>query len=640
MSKAVASRIRSMIPLRRKSFAARSQPIVDAIRGRADHFASLTSAQLIACVDDLRSRFAKADATPANLSLVEPFALMTEAVRRSTGKIYYDVQLLGGLAMAGGAIAEMQTGEGKTLTTGLPAFAQALTGRGVHVATTNAYLAARDRAELQPAFELLGLSVGLLPDEHDQQEKIQAYACDVTFGTGYEFGFDFLRDQIALRSRPDLKLGTKHLLKIRHRSLQQTELLQKQHAFAIVDEADSVLIDEATMPLILSMPIEDTAAGNILQLAAKTAAGLESDVDFQANDGEKTINFSEAGWLKLHEPLQQHKALGLRRPWSGYVEQALRALLFLHKDVDYVVVDGEVQIVDQQTGRIHAERSWRDGLHQAVEVKEGVEASPEKSSNGRVSRQKYFQLYDQLCGMTGTATGNEAEFCSFYQTEVVPIATHRPCQRVQLPSRFFASNADRNTAVTDSIAQRHQQGQPVLIGTRTIRHSLELSRLLTERQVSHQLLNGIQDEEEATIIAAAGTTSSVTIATNMAGRGTDIKLDVNALSLGGLHVIAAEHNTSPRVDRQLAGRSARQGQPGSVQFFVSADDELFVTGDSNLPDSIRNRSDSSGETQQSFESEVAQLQKQLERSFFDRRKQMVQRDHWMDDVLETLAKQN
>lgn len=636
----MASRIRFLIPRRRKSFAVRGQRMIDAVRSRSDHFASLTSSKLLESVSDLRSRFADNSALSTDASLIEAFGMMTEAVRRSTGKVYYDVQLLGGLAMAGGAIAEMQTGEGKTLTTGLPAFAQALTGRGVHIATTNAYLAARDRAELQPAFELLGMSVGLLPDEHIQQEKVEAYGCDVTFGTGYDFGFDFLRDQIALRSRPDLQLGTQHLLKIRRQSIHQTELLQQQHAFAIVDEADSVLIDEATMPLILSVPIADNAATKLLQLAAATAGSLEQDVDFEANDSAKTIHFSELGWQRLHEPLQRNNFRGLRRPWANYVEQALRALLFLNRDVDYVVIDGEVQIVDQQTGRIHAERSWRDGLHQAVEVKEQVQVSPEKASNGRVSRQKYFQMYGQLCGMTGTATGNEAEFRSFYDTEVVPIATHRPCQRVTLPSRFFATNACRNMAVADAIEERHQQGQPILVGTRTIRHSLELADLLNQRQIKHQLLNGIQDEEEATIIAAAGTTASVTIATNMAGRGTDIKLDSNARAKGGLHVIAAEHNTSPRVDRQLSGRSARQGQPGSVQFFVSADDELFVTGDSDLPDKIRKQCKSTGETRRSFQSEVSQLQEQLERSFFARRQEMVQRDHWMDDVLETLARQN
>ena len=640
MNTAVASRIRSLIPCRRESSAVRGQRLIDAVRSRADQMASLTSSQMLRTVSDLRIRMADHADAPDDASLVESFALMTEAVRRSTGKIYYDVQLLGGFAMAGGAIAEMQTGEGKTLTTGLPAFTRALAGRGVHIATTNAYLAARDRAELQPAFELLGMSVGLLPDEHNQQQKVEAYGCDVTFGTGYEFGFDFLRDQIALRSRPELQLGTRHLLKIRRQSIDQAELLQQQHAFAIVDEADSVLIDEATMPLILSVPIADSGATKLLQLAAATAGALEQDVDFETNESAKTIHFSEPGWQRLHEPLQRNKIRGLRRPWSNYVEQALRALLFLNRDVDYVVIDGEVQIVDQQTGRIHAERSWRDGLHQAVEVKEQVEVSPEKASNGRVSRQKYFQLYNQLCGMTGTATGNEAEFHRFYDTEVIPIDTHRPCQRLSLPSRFFATNADRNTAVADAVEECHQRGQPILVGTRTIRHSLELADLLHQRQIKHQLLNGIQNEEEATIIATAGTTASVTIATNMAGRGTDIKLDSNARATGGLHVIAAEHNTSPRVDRQLAGRSARQGQPGSVQFFVSADDELFVTGDSDLPDRIRQQCESTGETRQSFESEVSQLQEQLERSFFARRQQMVQRDHWVDDVLETLARQN
>ena len=608
---------------------------LDSIRKRQAELRDSVNRSLLDAANDLKTR---SQQTPASLdTTITAFALMTEAVRRTTGMEYYDVQLRGGLALVDGHIAQMQTGEGKTLTTGLPAFALSLAGNGVHVATTNSYLAARDCEELRPALELLGLTVGLLPEEHDPVVARLSYECDVTFGTGYDFGFDFLRDQISLRRQPKLALGIRHLSRLAGCEPRPLELLQRPHAFAIVDEADSVLIDEATMPLILSTPTPQTDAPKLLHLAANTAKQLVRDEHFTLNEAQRTIEFTTEGWTTLHEPLQREKISGLQRPWSNYVEQALRASTFLHRDVDYVVIDGEVQIVDQQTGRIHAERSWRDGLHQAVEINEGLPPSPEKSSEGRVSRQRYFQLYNKLCGMTGTAAGSGPELSSFYGLNVTEIPTHRPCRRETLPTRCFANDEARDDAVVEDAIRRQQIGQPVLVGTRTIKHSKRLAERLQSCGVKHTVLNGVQDQSEADIIRRAGLAGSITIATNMAGRGTDIKPDKAALEVGGLHVMAVEHNTSPRVDRQLAGRAARQGQPGSVQFFVSADDEIFVQGESRLPQRIRETSSDGRESNHTFASEIAELQRQLENRDFERRCEMVQRDQWLDSVLETLA---
>ena len=638
MIRAISQRGRPVIPFLRVNPVVRGKTVIDAVRRRCDSLPSVSASRLLQLASELREHVTATNSRIDDRTLTEAFSLMTESVRRATGKVYYDVQLLGGLALARGAIAEMQTGEGKTLTTGLPAFAHSLTGRGVHVATTNAYLAERDRTELKPAFELLGLSVGLLPDEHDHPAKLEAYQSDITYGTGYEFGFDFLRDQIALRKQPEMRLGTRHLARVAGMRIPEAGLLQRGHTFAIVDEADSVLIDEATMPLILSMSIPDSAAFDLLTLAKRTADELIEDEHFIAEKANRTLEFTEQGWTALHEPLHRNASRGLKRPWSNYVEQALRAKLFLVHDVDYVIVDDEIQIVDQHTGRIHPERSWRDGLHQAIEIREGISMSPEKSSEGRVSRQHYFQHYDQLCGMTGTATGNEFEFREFYGLQVVKIPTHRPCRRRQDPSRFFSDGPSRDAAIADEVCRLHGSGQPVLVGTRTIRHSRQLAARLEAVGLPHAVLNGVQDEDEAAIVSRAGRARAVTIATNMAGRGTDIKPDARAVEAGGLHVIAAEHNTSRRVDRQLAGRAARQGDEGSVQFFVSADDELFIAGESSLPDRIRKTSGDHGESQTRFEDAVQRLQDHMERKHFERRREMVQRDNWMESVLETLAK--
>lgn len=618
---------------------ARDLEFVQLVRSAVDAQRTISDEQLRQCSVELRESIVENRWDRSREDMVQAFALMTLAIIRTQQIEFYDVQLLAGHILASGRVAEMQTGEGKTLTAGLPAYWGALTGEGVHVATTNAYLAERDCDELRPAFELLGMSVGFLPSDHEDQIKRHAYRCDITYGTGYEFGFDFLRDQMMFRNRPKLRLGSRHLSLISGQVLKEREPLQHAHAFAIIDEADSVLIDEATMPLVLSGPSAEQPDPAIYHLARKTADDLQPDVDMIITERTRTVEFTEAGWNTIHDVLNASGVTGLRRPWSEYIQQALRARLFLKRDVDYVVNGTEVHIVDQQTGRIHSERSWRDGLHQAVEICEGVPPSDERSSEARVSRQRYYQFYKQMSGLTGTASGSEPEFKSFYELSVVNIPTHRPSQRTQLPSRFFANSNQRDLALAEDVQRRQQTGQPILVGTRTIAHSKVLSNLLMEMRVPHTVLNGVQDETEAEIIGEAGEPGAVTIATNMAGRGTDIRIHPESLAAGGLHVVAAEHHASRRVDRQLIGRSARQGQPGSCQFFVSAEDEIFQISETDLGEKIQADSQQNGESRKNFADDVKQLQDSLELQAHDRRKSMVQRDNWLESVLDTLARE-
>lgn len=570
-----------------------------------------------------------------NRDAVEAHSLITEAVRRSLGKSYYDVQLLAGIELTRGRIVQMQTGEGKTITTALPAFRHALTGRGVHIATTNAYLAGRDFEELRPAFELLGMTVGLLPEEHVDEEKRRAYQCDLTFGTGFDFGFDFLRDQLSIRNRPQMPLGQEHVAKLLGYRRSVRKPLQRPHAFTVVDEADGVLVDEATMPLILSSSAGNEATPEVYALARQVADELRVDDDYTLDSTDKRLALTEEGWVESHASLNDRR-LPLARPWSKYVLNALRAKLLLERDVDYVVLNGKVQIIDQHTGRIHPERSWRDGLHQAIETKEATEVTAESASDARVTRQRYFQLYDTIAGMTGTAIGVEQELKSFYGLMTVVIPTHRPCLRNTQKLRSFREDSCRNEAIVRETVEMNQQGRPVLVGTRTIRHSLRLSERLRESGLPHRVLNGVQDEEEASIVAQAGHFQAVTIATNMAGRGTDIRLEPASHKAGGLHVIGAEHNLSSRVDRQLAGRAARQGNPGSCRFFAAADDEIFAH-DTQLAETIRARADGSGEFHQDLAHEVAAIQSQAELKHFEQRRQMVARDYWLDEILKTLT---
>jgi len=569
--------------------------------------------------------------------LVPAFALVNEALRRTLGICYYDVQLLGGLTLARGSVAEMQTGEGKTYVAVLPAFVHALGGSGVHVVTSNDYLADRDFHLLRPAYELLGMSVGLLPPNGALPEKRSAYRCDVTYGPGYEFGFDYLRDQVALRQDEEARLGENLLGRLR-KGAGATQPIQRGLACAIVDEVDHVLIDDANSPLIIS---ESTAAAaedaEAHRVARSLISRLRRDQDYQIDASSGLVQLTDQGSQTVHEDGNQIPWKVLLRPWSEYVTQALRVELQFRRDVQYVVQDGQVRVVDESTGRVFSERSWRDGLHQAIEAREGLEVTAEKRPIARITRQRFYRLYKRLCGMTGTAVESEDEFREFYGVDVVPIPLWKPSQRTLVPSRTFADADAKWAAVVEAVGQIHTTGRPVLVGTRTIAASEVLAERLRDCGVPHQLLNGKQDADEAMVIAGAGQPGAVTIATNMAGRGTDIKLAPGVAERGGLHVISTERHASGRIDRQLVGRCARQGDPGTAQFFVSADDELISSFRPWLGRSIRRAAGADGEVETDFEFAFRKTQAQAEKRGRERRRILFQSDQHRDSVMAKFA---
>ena len=558
--------------------------------------------------------------------------LIGEAIFRTFGFRMHDVQIRGMLAGFDGAIVEMQTGEGKTIVTGAMAALQGLRAKSIHVATTNAYLAARDREELVPVFERLGLASGILPEETDQDATVRAYKNDITYGPGYQFGFDYLRDQVVLRTNRQSDLGRKTIDALLGANIRDRLMQPELHDSMIIDEADSVMIDEAVTPLVISGAARDTTDPIPYMLAKKIAGELAKDEDFTIELPDKIIELDEDASDRCHDAIANELDLKLERPWRIYISNALRAIHVLQRDVDYVVQEGEVRIVDQNTGRIFADRTWQDGLHQAVEAKEGVELKSADPSVARITRQRYLQMYGQLAGLTGTALAVAGEFQSVYKSPVVQIPTNLPSRRQLLPARFFGDLEAKLNAIAADVVQRRSNGQPVLVGTRTIAESIHVADRLTAAGVDAVLLNGVQDQEEAEIVAVAGVAGTVTIATNMAGRGTDIKLDANALEAGGLHVVACSHNGSTRIDRQLVGRAARQGNPGSAQFFVAPEDELIATHAPKLGQRIKSHTKSNGETRKSFSSDIASLQGQIEQKQYMVRQAMVRQDHWMDLV--------
>jgi preprotein translocase subunit SecA len=560
-------------------------------------------------------------------------ALVGEAVRRTSGLKYHDVQILAGLLLASGHIAEMATGEGKTIVTAMPAFLAWLDGRQSHVATPNSYLASRDCEQLRPALELLGVSVALLPERDSLAGKRAAYQSDVVYGTGYEFGFDYLRDQLTLRSRPHGALGRQILDSLRGRTAAAPSVLQSRRELTVVDEIDSVLIDEALTPLILSESANDSADGWPYLAARDLAEQLVRGEHFHLDSSARAVQLTTTGREHIFRSLEQSPITALRRPWDVYLRNALQARYLLHEGVDYVVRVNAVQLVDEKTGRIFDERSWRDGLHQAVEAVANVPITGEKSSAARITRQRFYQLYDSLCGMTGTAVGAEEEFDAFYTRKTVIIPRHRPCRRLDLPDRFFATTNAKFLAIVTEVAERHRCGQPVLLGSRTIHDSRVLSDLLKAARLPHQVLNGLQDAAEAEIIAQAGRYAAITVATNMAGRGTDIKPDQRACAAGGLHVIGVERQETRRIDRQLAGRAGRQGDVGSSRCFVSADDELLQCHSPQLAELLRRSADHDGEAHTDFAIAIERLQHTVEQQGFAHRRQMIEHDCWQEDIL-------
>lgn len=599
----------------------------------------LADSDLPQWVDELRSRVIQGATLTDRDVIVPSFALTLEATRRALGLTYYDVQLLAGLSLARGMIAEMRTGEGKTIVVALPACLHALTGQGVHVATVNRYLAERDFEQMSAIFRLLGFTSGLAEEQAPPASKRSAYACDITYATGYELGFDFLRDQTCLRDQKQLPLGESFRRGLRGKSDSEAVVTQRGYAMAIIDEADSVLIDEANTPLVLSgASSEDKLATTCYAAALDIAKSLKDKLHYNVDAKTQAVRLTDSGLTEVFEhntpPTQ-----GLVRPWTQYIEQALRAQQ-LQNNVDYVVRDDSVMIVDQYTGRIFTERTWRDGLHQSVEQKEGVAISPEQRSMARVSRQRFFRMYETICGMTGTAQGLESELHQFYGARTVAIPERLENQRRQVKSRYFRDSDTKLRAIALDIAERHRLGQPILVGTRTISESISISELLKAQGIAHELLNGVQDNDEADIISAAGTPYRVTIATNMAGRGTDIKLSDDSLAAGGLHVIATEHQASQRVDRQLIGRAARQGQAGSCQVFVSGEDELLIRNADSLAERLIKSCKTDGESTTNWSREVRAAQQLAEKESFEQRKQLFQHDSWLNGVLTTVAERN
>ena len=572
---------------------------------------------------------------PSEQTTIQTFALVSEAVRRTLGLNYYREQLMAGLAMIRGEIVEMQTGEGKTITAVLPACWYALAERGVHVMTVNDYLAERDFETLSPVYHRLGLTAGLNQPRLSAEEKQTAYAADITYGPGYEFGFDYLRDQIMTLSQQRPRLGSQFTRTLNGQLLTPPQPVQSTHAAAIIDEADSVLIDEATVPLVLSSQGGQPADNaDVYQAARQAALTLKAGQDFLVNLQASELQITDLGILRLSADRSLIPIERLDRPWMQYVEQALRAELFYHRDLHYVVIENRVQIVDPHTSRIFTDRTWRNGLHQAVEAKEGKPVTTESQPIARIMRQKYFQLYDQLCGMSGTVQGCQQELREVYGAHYSHIPPHRPSRRTDLPVRLFSDQHSREQGLVRTIQEMQRTQRPILAGTADIDASRRLSNKLHELGIAHQLLNGIQDAEEAAVIAAAGQPQTVTIATNLAGRGTDIQLGLGVAESGGLHVLAAGFQLTERIDRQLIGRAARKGEPGSNQILASLDDALFRKAKSTWVDSLKELADETGEIPVSRQilGKITKTQRRIEETGRQRRKQLTQHDDWLSSA--------
>lgn len=592
------------------------QGYVDKINALEPEISGLSDARLRAKTDEFRLRLTKGE-TLDDL-LPEAFAVVREAAKRVMGLRHFDVQLMGGCILHRGKIAEMRTGEGKTLVATLPAYLNALEGKGVHVVTVNDYLARRDSEDMGRVYRFLGLSVGLITHEMDYPARKAAYAADITYGTNNEFGFDYLRDNMVI-------------------SLDQ--MVQRPLHYAIVDEVDSILIDEARTPLIISGP--GAQSTSLYQVMADVAAKLKEGEDYTVDEKQKTVAPTETGIAKTE------KLLGVSNMYDGengvdYSHQlmaALKAKALMHRDRDYVVKDGEVIIVDEFTGRLMFGRRYSEGLHQAIEAKEHVKVERESQTLATITFQNYFRMYDKLSGMTGTAKTEEQEFQKIYGLDVVVVPTNKPNIRIDYPDVIYKTRRAKYRAVANAIEELHKKGRPVLVGTTSIQQSEELSELLKKRGIEHNVLNAKFHEKEAEIVADAGQMGAVTIATNMAGRGTDIVLGDGVAELGGLHIIGTERHESRRIDNQLRGRCARQGDPGSTRFYLSLEDDLMrLFGSDNISgimDKLGMEEDEPIEHKIVTRS-IESAQKKVEARNFEIRKQVLEYDDVMNQQREVL----
>lgn len=591
---------------------------VDEINGLEPQMQALSDEQLRAKTDEYKERYEKGE-TLDDL-LPEAFATVREAAKRTLNMRHFDVQLIGGMVLHEGRIAEMKTGEGKTLVATLPLYLNALSGKGVHLVTVNDYLATVGSQVMGQVYNFLGMTVGLNLNQMDHDEKRAAYACDITYGTNNEFGFDYLRDNMVLYKE---------------------HMVQRPLNFAIVDEVDSILVDEARTPLIIS---GQAAKSTELYLSAdRFVSRLREEEDYTVDVKLKTVMLTEAGVEKAEnqfhiENLFDHANVML----NHHITQALKAHVIMKRDVDYVVQDGEVVIVDEFTGRLMTGRRYSDGLHQAIEAKEGQKVQNESMTLATITFQNYFRMYQKLAGMTGTAKTEEEEFKKIYGLDVIVVPTNRPMIRNDMPDIVYKTENSKFRAVVDVIVERHKNNQPVLVGTVSIENSERVSEMLKKKGISHKVLNAKFHAEEAQIVALAGQPGAVTIATNMAGRGTDILLGEGVPALGGLHIIGTERHESRRIDNQLRGRAGRQGDPGSSQFYISLEDELMRRFGA---DNIMGMMERLGfEEDQPIESRlitkaIESAQKRVEGNNFDVRRVVLQYDDVMNQQRGIIYKQ-
>ena len=588
--------------------------LADKVMALDEEYSKLTDTELQNKTEEFKNRLR--DGETLDDILVEAFATAREAAFRVIGEKHFYVQILGGLAIHFGNIAEMKTGEGKTLTSVLPAYLNALTGEGVHIITVNEYLATRDAAWMGKIHEFLGLTVGVNTRDLTPKEKQEAYNCDILYSTNNEIGFDYLRDNMVVRKE---------------------DRVQRKLNFAIIDEVDSVLIDEARTPLIISGG--EMRSANLYIDADRFAKSLKDEKDFIYDEKTKSVNLTDQGSEKAEKTfnisnLYEIENAGLLH----YINQALRANYSMKRDVDYVVQDDEVVIVDQFTGRLMKGRAYSDGLHQAIEAKEGVTINQETKTLATITFQNLFRMYKKLSGMTGTAKTEEEEFRNIYNMYVIEIPTNKPVIRIDAPDLVYATKEAKYKAIINFVKERYEKGQPVLIGTIAIETSELISSLLKQAKIPHEVLNAKNHAREAEIISKIGLNKSVTIATNMAGRGTDIKLSDEIRNLGGLCVVGTERHESRRIDNQLRGRSGRQGDPGYTQFFVSMKDDLMVRfGSDRIGEMMKNMGLGDQAIQsKTFTKSIGTAQKRVEGNNFDIRKQLLQYDDVMNNQREII----
>ena len=595
--------------------------LADKVIALESQMAALEDADFPVKTEEYKARYAQGESLDALLP--EAFALVREGAKRVLGLFPYKVQIMGGITLHDGNIAEMRTGEGKTLTATMPVYLNALSGDGVHVVTVNEYLASRDAREMGELYNFLGLTVGLNLTGMSSEEKRGAYAADITYSTNSELGFDYLRDNMVVY---------------------KSQMVQRPLNYAVVDETDSILIDEARTPLIISGQAEKSTV--LYQRADMFVKGLKEEEDYTIDLTSKTISLTDEGINKAEQTFRLPNLYDVdNSALVHHIDQALRANYIMLRDIDYVVDEGKVKIVDGFTGRIMEGRRYSDGLHQAIEAKEGVEVENESKTMATITYQNYFRMYRKLSGMTGTAKTEEEEFREIYNMNVIAIPTNRPIQRIDGHDLIYPSLRSKFRAVVQDIKQRHEAGQPILVGTVAVETSELLSNLLRAEGIPHEVLNAKNHFKEAEIIMSAGQRGAVTIATNMAGRGTDIKLGKGVKELGGLCVIGTERHESRRIDNQLRGRSGRQGDPGATQFYLSLEDDLMKRFGGEKMQAIWERLNLTDEGDDNFiqskmlTRQVESSQKRVEGNNYDTRKSVLEYDEVMREQREIIYSQ-